>query len=212
MPFSLTSRFKFLFGSTAPARERDESPEAFLQSLKHLEQAAIQQLSRKVGGFLLSNNYNGHLSPEDLEEVVNDAVFITLKKIRDDQFNIKEASPATFAIAVAKNLIGNRLQKRKIQTTSLEEVFGLPSADFDPECYLHQKERDMLLGALLDKIEEPCRRLILLRYYERLTDEEVIQQKLTEYSNAKSLKVQRCKCLKKLAVILHGHKRFFIER
>ncbi len=64
----------------------------------------------------------------------------------------------------------------------------------------------------LKQLEEPCRRLILLRYFEILTDEEVIQLKLTEYANAQSLKVQRCKCLKKLAVLLHGHKRFFIER
>ncbi len=212
MPTNFSSRFKSLVGGSPPPKESDESPEAFLRGLKNHEQAAIGQLAIAVGCFLQSANYNGYLSPEDLEGVVNDAVFITLKKIRDNQFVLKDAAPATYAIAVAKNLIGNRLQKRKIQTASLEEAMSLPSIDFDPECYILQKEKEVLLGTLLDKLEEPCRRIILFRYYEKLTDEEVVQQKLAEYSNAKSLKVQRCKCLKKLAAMLRGHRHFFIER
>ena len=96
-------------------------------------------------------------------------------------------------------------------TTPLENFLDIPSGEFTPESYLLQKEKEVLLDALLVSLEESCRRLILLRYFEKVSDEEAILQNLTTFSNAKSLKVQRCKCLKKLAVMLHKHKRFFTE-
>ena len=206
-----TKRLPFFFGRSPVSSPVEKHPEAFLDRLKNQDTEAIQRLAEAVQAFLLSKNQNGLLSNEDVEEVVNDAVFITIQKIQGGQFILKDALPTTYAIAVAKKLVGNRLQKQKIQTTALEATIDFPSPELDPENYALLKEREELLGTFLNKLEEHCRQLILLRYYEKITDEGAIQQKLTPYSNAKSLKVQRCKCLKKLAGMLEEHKRFFLE-
>lgn len=211
MPVTFPPRLKFTHDDHSPRKELGEKTEAFFQSLKNQEHDAIRQLAKQVGNFLTSLRGNLGLSTEDLEEIVNDSVLITLQKIRDGQFVLRDATPTTYAIAVAKNLAGNRMQKKRMTTTPLENFLDIPSGEFTPESYLLQKEKEVLLDALLVSLEESCRRLILLRYFEKVSDEEAILQNLTTFSNAKSLKVQRCKCLKKLAVMLHKHKRFFTE-
>jgi RNA polymerase sigma factor (sigma-70 family) len=181
----------------------------FYQSLKDLEPAAIRHLAQRIAAFLPSLSASAVLTTEDREELVSDAVFITLQKIGNGQFILQEADPATYAIAVAKNLLGNHLQKKRIETAPLENLTGLPASEFDPEKYLQLKEREALMDSMLDKLEELCRQLILLRYYEEISDEEAIAQKRTPYSNTDSLKVQRSKCLKKLAELVRKHKKLF---
>ncbi len=195
--------------SEVPASNFSGDKTGFYQSLKKHEPPAIRHLAQRVGAFLNGSPSSGFLTNEDKEELVNDAVFITLKKIGDGQFILNDADPATYAIAVAKNLVGNRLQKRRMDTSPIETLTNLPASDLDPEKYLQRKEREELLGRLLDQLEDTCRQLIRLRYYEEMSDDEAIAQKRTPYSNVDSLKVQRSKCLKKLAEMVRKQKDMF---
>lgn len=175
------------------------------QGLKNMERHAIRFLGDRIRAYLETMRVRNMISMEDCEEITNDAVFITLKKIGEGLFVPAQAEPTTFAIAIAKNLIGNRLQKKQLQTVSLEHSQHLPALDFDPEKSLQNKEREILLGQMLDRLGDPCRQIILLRYYDELPDDDVVTQKLTPFSTTDSLKTKRAKCMKLLANLFRRH-------
>lgn len=183
--------------------------EQFFQRLKALEPLAIRHLAQKVGSFLSIVPIRDLINAEDREEITNDAVFITLKKILEESFKPTQADPATFAIAVAKNLVGNFLQKKRIPTASLYGIKDIPEIDVTPEELLQNVEREKLLGRMLDRLEEPCRQIILLRYFHEIPDEEAVRQKLVPYSTADSLKSKRSRCLKELAKLIEPFKARF---
>ncbi|MFN0214056.1 MAG: RNA polymerase sigma factor [Saprospiraceae bacterium] len=207
--FSSKSKSTQVTGNPETSAAMMDEKAVFYQKLKDLESNAIRQLARRVGDFLPGLSASVYLSMEDREELVSDAVFITLQKIGNGQFELKDADPATYAIGVLKNLVGNRLQKKRIETAPLENLMDLSASELDPEKYLQRKEREELMDSLLNKMEDLCRQLILLRYYEEISDDEAIAQKRTPYLNVDSLKVQRSKCLKKLAGLVRKHRELF---
>ena len=188
-----------------PPDAPDERVE-FFQNLQAMKPHAIRALASRVASYLSSISARDLLSKEDKEEVINDALLITLKKIGEGFFVPTQADPATFAIAVAKNLIGNRLQKNRHSSLPTEKIQHLPTIDFDPEKILQNKEREKLLDQVLDQLGEPCRQIILLRYFEGIADEEAVSRQFVPFSSADSLKTKRSKCLKTLSELMKLHK------
>ena len=166
-------------------------------NLKKQEADAIRHLGQRVGAFLPTLSGYARLPLEDREELVSDAVIVTVGNIGKGKFTFEDTDPVTYAIAVAKNLLFNRLRKKKLDTVSIENVTHLPG--FDPEANDQKKEQQLIIGAMLDKLEDPCRQLIRWRYYDNLKDEEIMERKLSHFTTLNSLKSQRCKCLKKLS-------------
>lgn len=196
-------------GETSAPGDPLQEKERFFQRLKNMEHQAISQLAKSVGSFLSTAPIRDAVSVEDREEIVNDAVFITLKKIVEGLFVPTEATPATYAIAVAKNLVRNRIQKKHLPTSPLDDFGHLPDIGLDPEKLLQNKEREKLLGQLLDQLGDPCRHIILLRYFEEVPDQEAVNRQLAPFSSTDSLKNKRSKCLKILADLVRRHKTEF---
>ena len=86
--------------------------------------------------------------------------------------------PAAYALGVARKLIANRLRKNRPGMEELDQNLAVYS-DFSPETYLKNKEKQVLVGNLLDKIGDVCRQLLHLKFYEHLRDSEIIEKGLT---------------------------------
>jgi RNA polymerase sigma factor (sigma-70 family) len=176
--------------------------QTFHKALALLEAPAIRELSRQLEHAIKNSLYNSYLlPPEDIEELRNDAIVITLQKMADGSFLFQGNAPATYAASVARNLLANRLRKQKQGTTTLKQEDQQPAADLDPEQYFVQKETENALGELLNLLSENCQKVIRLKYYDNLPDREVIERQLTSYTTVDSLKNKRCQCLKKLETI-----------
>ncbi len=173
------------------------SKEELFNRLARAEVPAIRILSDKITPDIRQEATRAGLTPEDAEELVSDALFITLKSIRNGQFQFQDYHPAAYARGVARKLIANRLRTRKPRPEELENV-AAPS-DLDPETYLKNKERQNIVRQLLARLGENCRQLLELKYFERLSDQTIIDQNLTSYTSTGSLKSKRSQCLKKLA-------------
>lgn len=186
--------------------DADEDRRQFFQRLQALEPSAIRHLAQRIDSFLSTASIRNLVDAEDRKEITNDAVFITLKKIREGAFQPTQAAPATFAIAIARNLVGNRLQKKQIKTDSLHAIKEAPGIDFSPEELLQNKEREKMLGQLLNQLDDSCRQIILLRYFDEISDEEAVRQKLTAHTTTDSLKSKRSKCLKAMAKLMEPYK------
>lgn len=170
---------------------------ALFDQLSRAEAPAIRALSDKITPDIRREAKRAGLRPQDAEELVSDALFITLKSIRNGKFQFQDYHPAAYAMGVARKLISNHLRTRKPQTEGLENV-AAPS-DFNPENYLKNKERKAIVRQLLDQLGSTCRQLLALKYFEQLKDQEIIDQQLTGFTTTGSLKSKRSQCLKKMA-------------
>ncbi len=170
--------------------------QAFYNALGRAEPAAIRVLAEKITYNMGQAVLHAALSPEDAEELVNDAVVITITNIQNQTFLFSDFSPAAYANGVVRKLIANRIRTKKPKQETLEDN-RMPS-DYDPETYLNNKELEQLVGKLLEKLEENCRQLLRLKYFENLKDKEIVEQKITPYTSTTSLKSKRNQCMNKL--------------
>lgn len=186
-----------LLGRAFKSKESQMDNQAFFDALGKAETSAIQLLARKISYGVKLAATNAGLRPEDAEEILNDAMVITITNIREGKFQFMEFSPATYATGVARKLVANRIRTQKPRSQELE---NLPLvSELDPEKYLKDKERQSIVGALLEKLEKTCRQLIQLKYFQPLRDQEIIDRRITEFTTVNSLKSKRSQCLKKLA-------------
>lgn len=172
---------------------------AFYDALGMAQPVAIRALAGKISFNVKQAAKQAGLMPEDAEELLNDAVFITISNIRDGSFEFDGVSPAAYANGVVRKLISGRLRSKKTRQEELKDYAHASS--FDPETYLNDKELETIMGQLLGKLEENCRNLLRLKYFENLRDKEIIEQKLTPYTTTTSLKSRRNQCLNKLIEI-----------
>ncbi|MCB0644751.1 MAG: sigma-70 family RNA polymerase sigma factor [Phaeodactylibacter sp.] len=184
-------------GASQSAREATREKQAFFDQLRRADMAAIRQLAVKVLPEVRHAVKKAGLPKEDVEEILNDAILVTIKAIRTGRFQFRDYHPAAYAKGVVRKLVANRMRSKKRPLALSEGMDG--HSDFTPEDYLADKERRSIVRALLARLGENCRKVLQLKYFEYLKDEEVVSGNLAPYSTVASLKSKRGQCLKKLA-------------
>lgn len=175
--------------------EEDAKYRLFLD-LKNEDPKAILHLKARIHPFIQTHSMSGHLSPEDLEEIVNDAVLTCLLKIQDGTCRFMDCDPAVYAISVARRLIANHRRRRLLRCEGLEEHHGVSGTD--PHQHCEQKEQKRILNEWLAQLGDTGANVIRYHYLEGLRDEEVVRRQLTPYTTVNSLKTKRSQFLKKL--------------
>ena len=170
------------------------------ESLKSLDRQAIRHMSNRLLVAIKALPGIYHFQKEDIEELRNDALLITLKKITSEEFVFQDYDPLSYAMGVARKLFANMIRKRKLNTIPLQEFDK--ASDINPEKYYLQKEAETVLGKLLKTVGENCEKIIRLKYYDNMKDQEVIDKKMSIYSTVNSLKNKRSQCLKKLSELV----------
>lgn len=169
----------------------------YTDGLRRMENGAVERLMQKTAPSICKLIRRARL-PENLApDVLHDAVVILVKKIRDNVYNPAESAPATYLIAIAKNLIANHLRNRRAaDTVALEETAEI--SDDHTRDFLEGRERRELLESLLNTLGDPCAQLIRLKYLDGYRDEEILAQNLTHYTTSMALRSKRSKCFQKL--------------
>jgi DNA-directed RNA polymerase specialized sigma24 family protein len=174
-----------------------EQPKFLYEALQQKQDKAIQFAQRKTMKTVASLARFAGLTEMDSEEILNDAVIILLQKIETGDYQFQGNDPCTFLIEIAKRLIANAKRKNQRVFEDIENHFEL--ADNDTERYLESKSNEAILLNLLSQIGENCQKLISLKYLQEFKDEEILEQKMTQYSSINTLKVKRSECMKKLS-------------
>lgn len=169
---------------------------AFYDALEKVSPAAVALLGEKIGYDIGQSAKRAKLSKEDTEELINDAVVITVGNIRKGTFPFVDSSPVAYAKGVGRKLIANRIRKQSPRSEELEHVHL--ESDFNPDKYLQDKERRSIVNTLLSRLGDTCQKLLKMRYFKQLRDKEIIELQLVPYSNVGSLRSKRSQCLKEL--------------
>ncbi len=186
-------------GTSTQEVSKETENHTLFESLKRAETGAIQQLAVQITPGTRRAALNARLSLLDAEELVNDALVITINNIRKGSFQFQNFTAAAYANGVVRKLIANRIRTKKPSSKPLSGFENI--ADFSPEEYLQKKEKEQYIGKLFAKLGDTCRKVLHLKYFENLRDQEIISKAMTSFTSINSLKSKRSQCLKKLVTL-----------
>lgn len=192
---SFADIYRSVFGR--PDSGTPESAAALVEGLRYMDAGAVEQLMHKTLPSVRQMVRGAGLPEYLARDVLHDALVILVKKIRDDVYNPAESAPATYLIAIARNLVANQTRRnRKAPTLALDEASDIP--DDYTQSFLEGRERRESLESLLNALGNPCAQLIRLKYLDGYRDEDILAQSMTHYTTPMALRSKRSKCFQKL--------------
>ncbi len=175
---------------------RFSSNESLFDGLKKADSAAILYLQSKVLPSIKMMVKSHGLQQDCVEDILNQSILIFLQKINDGYYQYVGNSPSTYLIQIARRVTLLATRDLKNTTQSIDSIPENRDPDFE-NLARHQEAAEMV-ALLLSKLGPPCDQLIHLYHIDGLSDEEIIAQQLTRYTNTDSLKSKRSQCMKKL--------------
>ena len=148
--------------------------------------------SSSVSSFIMSKGG----SSQDAEDIFQEAVVAFISIVQKGKYR-REATVRTFLISVAKNIWLNELKKRQ-SSENRDRIFELErdTVEADISEQIGDREMKQQFRVLLDRLGDPCRKLLLLFYYENKTMKEMLEH--LPYENEQVIRNKKYKCLKQL--------------
>ncbi len=158
-----------------------------------------RQYSDIVSSFII--NYGA--SEQDADDVFQETVIAFINIVQQGKFRM-EASIKTFLVSVARNIWRNE-QKKRMRTDFREQRFESGRAQSEDEIneWINESEKKRQLRDLVFKLGEPCRKLLMLFYYENLSMREILDH--LPYENEQVVRNKKYKCLQQLTEIMKNH-------
>jgi len=177
-----------------------QSEAAIWQGLLEEKGAAIEYVWRKTDSTTRHIGRVKGLADEEFLETRTDTMMLLIRKIQAGEFVPDTAKVTTYYVEIFRRVVQNAVRKagRQKNFDVLDETHLLFA---DETTYITDSAHIDLLMACLGKLGDTCQKLIRLRYFDELTDEEVLKKKLTEYTTSDSLRNRRSQCLKKLRAL-----------
>lgn len=149
-------------------------------------------------GFLLFANQYG-LPAEVILDVYQDAVVALCENAKKGLIDNLQCTIKTYLFSVGKFMIFKQLKKKSNVAFNEELDLDMPVVweSYDEEANL---EHLLRMRAALDKLDEPCKSILSLFYFEEKKLDEMLE--LLNYKNKDVLKSQKSRCLKKLKEML----------
>ena len=176
------------------------SDEGLLIGLQKGDRTALKHIYKEcwpmVAGFVRQNNGN----EVEAEDVFQDAIIVLYEKAKDTSFHLT-CSIKTYVYSVCRN----KWLKHLRGTTSLTIIdsYADSIAEDLPEENIYQTFSDELTDAVRS-LGEPCQKLLLGYYFERLSLEQLALQ--LDYASPNVAKQRKFKCLERLKKLFSHQK------
>jgi RNA polymerase sigma factor (sigma-70 family) len=155
-----------------------------------------QQYAGVVSSFII--NHGG--SAQDADDVFQETVVAFIDTVKKDKYRM-EASIKTFLVSIAKNIWFNELKKKE-RSGHREKLYetGRDQQEMDVSHYISDREIKQQLRQLLNKLGEPCKKILLMFYYESLPMKEMINH--LPYESEQVVRNKKYKCLQQLTGLI----------
>ena len=158
--------------------------------------AVLYKASRRpVVSYVMKNSGTS----DDGDDVLQEAVVVLWEKVRSGNFQY-ESKLSTFIMGTAKNIWLRRLARRRKEVPEGRSVEDARSLDPSPLEELIESDRARLVRDSLEKLGDPCKKLLLLFYWEECSLEEIAAK--MGFANAETVKSKKYQCKKALERIL----------
>ncbi len=139
-----------------------------------------------------------HCSPDDSKDIYQLTILIFHDNIKQGKLEHLMSSVKTYLFGIGKNIAKENFRKEKRYVPISKEkwlkenLIDEPTQTIDEDAFARAK-------SALNKLGQPCQRLIELFYYERKSIPEITAE--LDYKNPETAKNQKCKCMARLRKI-----------
>jgi RNA polymerase sigma factor (sigma-70 family) len=166
------------------------------------EEEAIRVLYQQHFESLCMNIVNNNGSEQDADDIFQETMIAFIQSVKMNKFR-GDSSIKTFLFALNRNIWRNELRRRG-RSNNRERVYEMDARDVEDGVNrsLELRQASQQLAALMEKLGENCRQILLQFYYENRSMKEIV---LTlAYENEQVVRNKKSKCLKKLAEMIGG--------
>jgi RNA polymerase sigma-70 factor (ECF subfamily) len=174
-----------------------------VQSLKNGDTKVLEELYADYRkDFIRWADKSYSLTYVEAVDIYQDTIIILYENVIHDKLTVLHSSLKTYLFAIGKNLI-----MKNLRTAEKIRPFGerLEDTEFDAreendEEVIRQQE---LAFDLMEKLAEPCKSILQLYYYQKLSMKHIADK--LAYKNENVAKSQKARCLKflKNSLIIH---------
>lgn len=152
---------------------------------------------RQISAFVASNSG----TRDDAEDLLQEALVILWEKVRTGCYE-HTAKISTFVFGTVKNLWLRRLARSRREIAMNMELDPMPSNDRSALEEMIESEESIQIADALDTLGDPCRKLLLLFYWEEVSMDEIARR--LGFANADTAKSKKYQCKKALQKLLKG--------
>jgi RNA polymerase sigma factor (sigma-70 family) len=158
-----------------------------------------QQHAGPISSFLIKYGAN----EQEAQDVFQETVVAFIDIVKKGAFRM-DAKIGTFLTAISKNIWFNELKKKE-RSGFREKQFELTRDQVETDVSRHIDEREMKtqMRNLLDKLDETCRKILMLFYYENLSMKEILNH--LPYENEQVVRNKKSKCLSHLTGLVESY-------
>ena len=179
--------------------ERSYSDAALLAAIRNKDTLndaihyLYRQFSESVSSFIIHNSGN----QADADDIFQETVVSFIELVQKDKFR-EESGIKTILVAIARNLWLNELKKRD-RSGHRDKVFenSRDNTESDVSHLIGDREVKQQFRELLSRLGEPCKKILLLFYYENMAIKEMVEH--LPYENEQVVRNKKHKCLQQLA-------------
>jgi len=152
-----------------------------------------RQYAEIVGLFVMKNGG----SRQDGEDIFQETVITFIDLVQNNKFR-GEAGIKTILVSIARNIWVNEWKKKKA-LDQRGKVFEISRERVEENILqdLDQRQVKLQLMELMGKMNEACKSLLTMFYYENLSFKEIVDR--THYENEQVVRNKKYKCLKELS-------------
>jgi RNA polymerase sigma factor (sigma-70 family) len=166
-----------------------------LDMLRHGDEEALVMLYRSnqkpVTAFVLRNSG----TEDDAKDMLQEALVVLWERVRSGRFKY-EAKLDTFVFATVKNMWMRRLFRKRHEVSANQSGDERPDDALSALEEMITREESRMIQDALDELGEPCRKLLLLFYWEELPMDEIAAS--LGFANAETAKSKKYQCKKAL--------------
>ncbi len=177
----------------------------WITEIKTDENAALRQLYASYKGDCIGwLTSKGNVQLVDAKEIFQTAVVILYDNVMSGKLTELNSNIKSYLIGICKNKAYElfRAQKKTSTTDEFPTVRSYIMEGVEEKQAL--EGRIDALTAALNKLGDPCRLLLQLFYYKKMSMDEITAQ--MAYKNASTTKNLKYKCIKRLQLAMVGHK------
>lgn len=167
-----------------------EGNEGALVELYRDNRKAVTALVMRNGGLV-----------DDADDILQEALVSLWERVRTGKFTYS-ARLSTFVYATAKNIWLRRLARARREVPSQGRTDDPPGDEPSPLERMMEEEESQIVRRALEHLGEPCKKLLLLYYWEELPMEEISVR--MGFANADTVKSKKYQCKKVLERLLRN--------
>lgn len=131
----------------------------------------------------------------DADDVLEEAVVVLWERIRSGRFEL-QSRLSTFVVATAQNIWLRSLSRRRREIPMEIDPDTSVWDDPSPSEANQEEERSEAMSAAFRRLGHPCRTLLVLFYWERLSMDDIARQ--LGFANASTAKAKKYQCKEQL--------------